>query len=178
MPSAGKARFMPSECPSTARAPGPTGPVTVPGGTPAGKRPFRLRGVWLLVPSAAILLAACWLEPWGDGHGTHRQLGLPACSFLVRTGYPCPTCGLTTAMALMARGRVAGAFEAHPFGVALFAAVVVLAGVGAGELATGRDVLGRLRPSLWWCALGIGALLAGWGWKLLTGLLSGTLPMR
>ena len=125
-----------------------------------------------------MILAAGLLKPSGAGHGTHTQLGLPVCSFLVRTGCPCPSCGLTTSMAFMVRGRVVRAFDAHPFGVALFAAVVLFAGVGAGELLTGRDVLRRLRPSVWWCALGAGGLLAGWGWKLLTGFLSGTLPMR
>jgi len=80
-------------------------------------------------------------------------------------------------MAFMARGRPGRAFHSHPFGAALFAAAVLFAGVGAGELLTGRDLVRHLRPSVWWCALGVGGLLAGWGWKLLTGFLSGELPM-
>ena len=43
-------------------------------------------GVGLLV----LLLAAAWLEPSPNGHGTHQQLGLPSCTFLtvVRSTMP------------------------------------------------------------------------------------------
>lgn len=165
---------MPSSCPGSLASAAPSERLA----DPRPKASSRLRGACVLAPCLVIVALAWWLMPRAAGHGTHRQLGLPGCSFLVRTGLPCPSCGLTTSMAFMARGRVVQAYRAHPFGVVLFVAVVAAAGVGAGELATGRNVWGRLQPSVWWCVLGIAALLAGWGWMLLTGLLSGRLPMR
>ena len=61
-----------------------------------------------------LLGIAASLTPSPDGYGTHRQLvvpllgkgensQLPACSFLVMTGKPCPSCGMTgTALGLCA----------------------------------------------------------------------------
>lgn len=153
--------------------------VIGPARAPARRRTsHRLRGAWVFTICGAILALAAWLTPNPRGCGTHTQLGMPACSFLVRTGLPCPTCGLTTSMSLMVRGRVVGAFEAHPFGVVLFCGVAVLFVAAAVELATGRDTIGRLRPTVWWGLLALAGTLAGWGWKLLTGFLSGELPMR
>jgi hypothetical protein len=60
------------------------------------------------------------LEPSESGHGTHRQLGFPACGFLTVTGYPCPSCGITTAFVYAARGKWYDALKAQPFGLILF----------------------------------------------------------
>ena len=141
-------------------------------------RGLRIRGALIFAPCAAVLAVAMCLDPHPRGYGTHKQMGLPPCSFLVRTGLPCPSCGMTTSTALMARGQVVRAARTQPFGVVLLPLLVVLAGAGAAELATGRDVLKRYRPRLWWLGLFLGGQLAGWGLLLLTGYLSGTLPIR
>jgi hypothetical protein len=73
-----------------------------------------------------VLITAMTLTPSAAGHGTHTQLGLPPCGFLVYTGYPCPGCGLTTSFAHMARLEVVGAFSANPFGILLFLVTVVM----------------------------------------------------
>jgi hypothetical protein len=94
----------------------PYGYLDVRGGT----RTSRL--VWastFLIP-LAVLLTAAWLHPSPLHHGTHTQLGLPPCGFLVMTGVPCPGCGLTTAFANMIRGNVVAAAQANPFGILLF----------------------------------------------------------
>ncbi len=52
-----------------------------------------------------LLLMAMWLQPDPRGFGTHRQLGLPPCTFKVLFDIPCPSCGGTTAFALFVRGR-------------------------------------------------------------------------
>lgn len=85
---------------------------------------------------------------------------------------------MTTSFANLARGRIGAAWRAHPFGIVLFAATAALALAGGVELARGRSVLGRLRPSgawLWGPAAGV---LVGWGVKVLAGLLSGELPLK
>ena len=81
------------------------------------------RLVWMAVAIGAlsVLLLARWLEPDPRGFGTHEQLGLPPCGFAQLTGLLCPSCGLTTAFAYMARGFLTPALEAHALGPLLFA---------------------------------------------------------
>jgi len=148
----------------------------VAGSAPAAR--FRLRGLAIALPCWSALMLAGMLVPDARGQGTHRRLGLPPCSFLVRTGYPCPSCGLTTSMANMAHARPLAAWRANPFGVLVFAWVALLTVAGTVEAVGGRDVVGRLRPGLWWAWAGLGGMLAGWAVKLLTGLVSGELPAR
>jgi hypothetical protein len=140
---------------------------------------LRLRGALLLVPCAAVLCVAVWLTPRSAGYGTHQQLGLPPCSFLSRTGYPCPSCGLTSSFAAMAHGRIAEALRDHPFGPPLVLAVAAIGLCGLAELVSGRDVVLRLlRPGAWWAVVAATGLLAGWGIKIALGLAHGTLPVR
>jgi hypothetical protein len=72
------------------------------------------------------LIAARLLHPDARGFGTHTQLGLPPCAFRAWTGLPCPTCGLTTSFAYMARLQLTSAFAAHPLGPLLFALTLSL----------------------------------------------------
>lgn len=123
------------------------------------------------------LAAAVWLTPHASGTGTHEELGLPSCGFLARTGLPCPTCGLTTAISATAHGRIKLAWKAHPLGVFLFVALAALALAATVGAISGKPFLWR-RP-LWWFAWG--ALLgipAAWAIRLILGLTDGTLPMR
>jgi len=138
----------------------------------------RLRGALVLLPCYVIILTAWCLTPRSCGYGTHRQLGLPGCSFLARTGLPCPSCGLTTSVSAAVHGRLGLALRAHPFGPVLLAAVAALAVMGGYELLTGRGMLNKLRLGPWTAGATIAALLVGWAIKLAIGLASGELPMR
>jgi len=138
----------------------------------------RLRGFLVLAPCAAVLALSAWLVPSKAGYGTHRELGLPPCAFISQTGYPCPSCGMTTAFAAMAHGRFGAAWNAQPFGMVMFAMVAALAAAGLAELVTGRDVLRNLRLGPWWAAVTIGGMFVGWGIKIACGLAAGTLPIR
>ena len=120
---------------------------------------------------------AAWLTPDAAGAGTHRQLGLPVCSFLVQTGYPCPTCGLTTSVSAMAHGRFVLAARSHPFGVVFFAGLVVLAAAAVYEAMAGRKALTRLGRPAWWGWTFVIGIPAGWVLKLIWGIADGTLPM-
>ncbi len=139
---------------------------------------MRLRGALVFVPAAAVLAVSFALPPRAVGHGTHEDLGLPPCSFLSQTGYPCPSCGMTTAFAATAHGRVAEAFLAHPAGPVLWLGLAVVSLAGLAELLSGRDCLRLLRPSGWWAVAALAGMLGGWAFKIAYGLATSTLPVR
>lgn len=91
-----------------------------------GARAARI--AWLLVALLALAVpcAARTLEPHPQGLGTHVALGLPPCAFLDWLELPCPTCGMTTAFALLARGELLRSLQAHPLGLPLFAATLLM----------------------------------------------------
>lgn len=74
-----------------------------------------LAAIALLCP----LALAAVLRPDPLGHGTHQQLGLPPCTFVVLFGRRCPSCGMTTSWSHLVRGEVAGAAKANAGGALL-----------------------------------------------------------
>ena len=79
-----------------------------------------------LVAASLVLAVARWLKPALIGYGTHTQLGLPPCNFLLLTHLPCPSCGLTTSFAWAIRLQFGKAFSANPFGILAFLGTVSL----------------------------------------------------
>lgn len=137
----------------------------------------RVRGAFLVAASVAALAVAWSMRPAPAGYGTHRQMGLPGCQWLARSGYPCPSCGLTTSVTAACQGRLAAAAYAHPAGIVLALGLYAAAAAGLWEALTARGVLGRLVPRIHWYALALVAtVLAGWALVLLTGLASGRWP--
>jgi hypothetical protein len=69
---------------------------------------------------------------------THRQLGLPPCTFYLMTDLPCPSCGMTTSFSLLAHGDVGNSLRANFVGtlLALFGLVVIPWGLACAV--TGR----------------------------------------
>jgi len=115
-----------------------------------------------------VLLLALAVKPDPSGVGTHEQLGLRRCDFLHRTGYPCPSCGMTTAAALFVRGRVFGAFVTQPLGALLTAATGAAFWVCLYIGITGRPVHRLARVGFGTLTVVIVALAAGaWAWKIL-----------
>ena len=77
---------------------------------------------WVAVLATALLFpwgVARWLDPDPRGHGTHEQLRLPPCSFVLLFGRRCPTCGMTTAWANLARCQLGAALRANVAGALL-----------------------------------------------------------
>ena len=95
-------------------------------------RPWRFAGraplvLWLAAGIAAALafLALGWF-------GVPSGVAFSICAFRHLTGIPCPGCGLTRAMAALARGELVLALHFHPFAPLLAAEAALLwAAVGA-----------------------------------------------
>ncbi len=137
----------------------------------------RIVGACVAAPFLAMIVTAYCVSPRSTGYGTAGALGIPDCSVLARTGYPCPTCGMTTSVSAMARGRIGPAFRAHPFGVFLFPAAVILAGMGAFQAISGRNALGMLHFQWWYLMVVFGLLMAGWIWLREAGAADGRWPI-
>lgn len=131
----------------------------------------RLVGAMLGLPAATVITIASLLTADPLGHGTHKQLGLGGCTILTLTGWPCPMCGMTTCFTHMAHFSLVDAARVQPFGVVLFAATVVLAVVGLGDLVWPRGRWRRLLAAAMRneVALASGLLIGmalGWAYKV------------
>lgn len=89
----------------------------------------RLTGqlVWFLF-WLAVTVAALLLRPSTELHGTHQQLGLPACPSVALFDRPCFGCGLTTSFTAFLHGDFATSFQAHAFGPVFYVLFTLSAG--------------------------------------------------
>ncbi|MBN1342454.1 MAG: DUF2752 domain-containing protein [Phycisphaerae bacterium] len=134
----------------------------------------RLTAVAVLAGSLGILGFAWHVNPDPKGVGTHRQLGLGPCGFLLTTGLPCPTCGMTTSFAYAVRGRLISAFWSQPAGTLLALATTALACVAVVVLIAGRRVelnWYRINP-MHVLVIGLTVFLGSWVFKIVMVLLT------
>jgi hypothetical protein len=75
--------------------------------------------VWFLLWLFVTVTGLC-LHASSALHGTHQQLGLPACPSVALFDRPCFGCGMTTSFTATLHGDFATAFSAHPFGPPLY----------------------------------------------------------
>jgi hypothetical protein len=81
--------------------------------------------VVLAVGLTAVFATAAYLNPYTEDGAprtmeTHRQLGLPPCTFKTYTGgMPCPSCGMTTSFALLIHGDPVNSLRANWVGTLL-----------------------------------------------------------
>ena len=140
----------------------------------------RFYAILFAMGGLALLATAGWMTPNRDHMGTHRQLGLPPCAFVSVTGFPCPTCGMTTAYSFTVHGRPIEAAKSSLFGSLLAIATIALT-----LAAMNCAVVGRY-PNLNWYRIdavklvyyGALMLVASWGLKIALGLHDGSLPAR
>jgi hypothetical protein len=116
----------------------------------------------------AVLCVAAWLQPSHSGIGTHRQLGLEACAFKLRTCLPCPSCGYTTAFAFFAHGNLVASVYTQPMGALLALSAAGMVWVGFYIAITGRPVhrLFKMLPSHYYLMPLLAFALLAWGWKI------------
>jgi len=117
---------------------------------------------------AATLLLALWLEPDPRGLGTHEQLLLRPCKFHEVTGLPCPSCGMTTAFAHMARGEPRKAFIAQPLGALGCIVCALLVPVAVWATIRGENAVAAAMRLPWgklsWAVLALAG--AAWLFKI------------
>ena len=136
------------------------------------QRASRVVSALVFAACAAVLGVAWVLAPDPRGLGTHEQLGLPPCGFMLQTGLPCVTCGMTTSFSHAAHGDLLGAVRAQPAGAVLAVLVAAAMIVSGYAVVTGVDV----RPVWNWAfrpvpMLGLGALMLGaWAYKMVSAL--------
>ena len=119
----------------------------------------------------AIIITSWYVSPSADGFGSHTQLGIPKCSWVVEYNRPCPTCGMTTAYSLTARGRLITAFITQPagciFALVHFALTALLTYIAiAGKYPFYLVVMVNYHAyRILFTAIIV--ILAGWGWTWL-----------
>ncbi len=131
----------------------------------------RLWSGFLLLIFGTMLGIGLYVNPSPNGLATHTQLGLPPCGFYTEYGWPCPTCGYTTAVAHVAHGQWLTALVTQPGGAMVGFLAVASVILGALGLTTGK----WYGPSFFWFAWNwrkilissVLIILAAWGYKIL-----------
>lgn len=157
----------------------PLGPVVYAERAGSPLRARLLAGLVLFGCSGVFGVAAV-LTPDPAGLGSHEQLGLRPCGVVALTGYPCPTCGMTTAFAHAVRGELFGALAAQPAGLVLVVLLMTVAALAAHTVLTGRSWTvnwWRVSP-VWIPSMLVGLIVAGWVYKLVAGVATGRLPFH
>ncbi len=115
-----------------------------------------------------LLAVAAVLKPSSFLIGTHQQLGLPPCSFLVLFGIPCPTCGMTTAWTLLMHGELMRALRANCGGVLLAVLAMVAAPWSMISAVRGRWLMWKPNGTAvgWVSAVILAITLVQWGFRL------------
>jgi len=114
------------------------------------ERSRRLHALGVALSAVLLLSIAFVLSPSEEGIGTHQQLGLPTCGWILASDIPCPTCGMTTSWTHTVRGNF----------VALGGFITATTGFSF------QPLLYRFPPSKIFIVVIILSLLA-WGFKIL-----------
>lgn len=127
----------------------------------------RVGTLGLALACASPLVFAATLTPSSAGMGTHTQVGLPECGFVLATGLPCATCGCTTAFAHAADGSLLMSLITQPFGAVLALALAMMTLIAGWSACSGMRLapLGRMMASKGFVLSWIVLLLAAWGYK-------------
>ncbi|MGY8753432.1 MAG: DUF2752 domain-containing protein [Phycisphaerales bacterium] len=133
------------------------------------ERARRLYALSVSIAALALLGIAFFLTPAAEGIGTHQQLGLPTCGWILAANMPCPTCGMTTAWSHAVRGELPAAFMAQPMGMLLALSAITVAIGGLITAITGYSfhwLLYRYAPSKLFLIVAVLAIIS-WGFKIL-----------
>lgn len=140
---------------------------------PLGKWGHRLlqAPAFYLAVAIAGLAVGRMLTPDPRGLGTHEALGLPPCTFQYITGFPCPGCGMTTAVSHAAHGHFLVSLRTQPagflFAVGLALAIPLMAYAWVRGLPAAAVLPRAPRHRLGWGVVLFPVLFLAWGYKLI-----------
>lgn len=128
----------------------------------------RLLSLAVLLTCGSVLGTAAWLNADTAGMGTHQQLGLAPCGFLVGTGLPCATCGMTTAFTHAAHGHLIQSFITQPAGMLLCLGLAIMTILSSYTLWVGVSLMPILKMLWQPRSFLYGGILIGvaWGYKI------------
>ena len=129
----------------------------------------RRQSLFVAIIAFALLGIASFLQPADGGLGTHQQLGLPKCGWVLAADLPCPTCGMTTAWSHTVRGHWGSAFMAQPMGMVLAIGSALVGLLALLTACTGRAFhlyYYKFGTSKVFILLSVLAI-AAWGFKIL-----------
>lgn len=134
----------------------------------SGRTSRQIVGLVVFLGCAAILSLGAYLTPASEGLGTHEQLNMPPCGWIMLMDLPCPTCGMTTAVTHAAHGNLVTSFTTQPMGFLFALATTMGLFIGGYTAATGSRV-GVVLGSMWtrrftWTLIGL--VLAAWIYKI------------
>jgi hypothetical protein len=156
--------------PTTGTAQVPSVPIIYcrPPAEPSLGRVERLLFLLLAAGCLALLLTAAALPPSPAGVATHTNLGFAPCTFLDRTGLPCPSCGMTTSFSWFARGNVLASFYIQPMGFVLACLTAITFWVGLYIAITGKPALRLISrtPAHRYLLPLLFFAIAAWAWKI------------
>src|SRR5688572_11984835 len=133
--------------------------------TPVG----RIIALSIALACLALLVTAVMIPPNRTGVATHTALGFDDCQFLVTTGIPCPSCGMTTSFAWFVRGNLLASLYVQPMGTMLAAAAGMTFWGGLYIAITGKPIYRRLLaevPAAYYVIVPLGLAIAAWAWKI------------
>lgn len=158
-----------------------TGEILPPLGSVFTPFQLRLAAIVVILLCGGLLGIATWLSPDGRGYGTHEQLPWQGpCGFLLSTGYPCPTCGMTTAFAYTMDGDWWSAIKTQPGGWALAVGCGLAVLMSLWVLVTGRLPIWFIlwvTPFRFFVTM-LTLILGSWALILVIGTANGTWPNR
>jgi hypothetical protein len=130
----------------------------------------RRAGALVAVLAGGLLAIAAMLDPSPAGLGTHEQLNLPSCGWIVLMDLPCPTCGMTTAFAHAADGNLLRSLATQPLGGLLAIGTAMAFVLGLYTAITGSRIGGLIartcgRRAGWWL---VALVLVAWAYKVVS----------
>src|SRR6056297_377600 len=102
---------------------------------------FFINLIFISICSLIILLSVL-IKPSSKGYGTHTSLGFSQCItskiFKIKK---CPSCGLTTAFALIGKGKFDKAISIHPWSPVLYGLIIFILLISIISLLTQSTLL-------------------------------------
>jgi len=159
----------------------PTGEILPPLSSVFTPLQLRMTAVLVILLCGGLLGIAAWLTPNPHGYGTHEDLPWQGpCGFMLSTGYPCPTCGMTTAFSYTMHGDWWSAIKAQPGGWVLAIGCGLAGLMSIWVLITGRLPMWFVlwvTPFRFFVAM-LTIILGSWALVLVVGTATGKWPIR